>query len=166
MAFQTTITRSLVQGVEGMAVLPEDIRSSSKIAKTTLAPGRAVRVDTADAFDQVTVPTSAAQVTGDATNNTVMGVTLFDTTALTNPYVAGDPVPVVRTGVLLVLSEAVTDPSLPVYIRHTANGGNTIIGGFSSAAGTGLALAPVGTFRWLTKTTAVNSFAQLAINLP
>ncbi len=165
MSYQTSITRAPAVGVEGMLADSNQVVVQSKVAKTTLAPGRAVRVDTADAFELVTVPTSAAQVTGDATNAPPMGVTLWDTTAPTNPYVQYDPVPVVSVGTMWVICEATTDPSLPVYIRHTANGGNTVIGGFSSAAGTGLSLAPPG-FRWMTKTTATGALAKLAINLP
>lgn len=165
MAFQTSITRSPVNGVEGMIADSNEVVAESKIAKTTLAPARAVRVDSADAFDIVTVPTAAAQVTGDATNAPPIGVTMWDGTAPSNPYVAGDPVSVIREGSVYVLSEATVNPSLPVYIRHTANGGNTIIGGFSSAAGTGLSLAPAG-WRWASTTTATTQLAKLEVSLP
>ncbi len=166
MAFQTTITRSPAVGVEGMVADSNQLTVDSKLAKTTLAPGRAVRVATADAAtDYVTVPAAAAEVTGDATNSPCFGVTMWDTTALTNPYVANDPVPVSRVGTVWVISETATNPTLPVYIRHTANGGNTIVGGFSSAAGTGLSLAPPG-WRWASSQTATTSLAKLQINLP
>lgn len=166
MAFQTSITRSPVNGVEGMLADSNALAVESKVVKAaTLAPARAVRVDSADAFELVTVPTAAAQVTGDATNAPPIGVTIWDGTAPSNPYVAGDPVAVMRVGSIYVLSEATVDPSLPVYIRHTASGGNTIIGGFSSAAGTGLSLAPAG-WRWTSKTTATTQLAKLEVNLP
>jgi hypothetical protein len=167
MAFQTTITRSPALGVEGMVADSNELTVDSKLVKAaTLAPGRAVRVATADAAtDYVTVPAAAAEVTGDATNPPCFGVTMWDGTALSNPYVANDPVPVVRVGVVWVISEAATNPTLPVYIRHTANGGNTTIGGFSSAAGTGLSLAPAG-WRWASSQTATTGLAKLQINLP
>ena len=166
MAFQTTITRSPAAAVEGMLANTERPIVSSKLAKATTAPGRAVRVDTADLNDQCTVPTAAAQVTGDATTAPCMGVTFWDNTQNTNPYAANDPLPVARKCRLWVVREDAGDASTPVYIRHTANGGNTIIGGFAGAAGTGLSLAPHGSFRWLSKTTAVNQLAELAVDLP
>ena len=166
MAFQTSITRSPAVAIEGMIADSNDVIFDSCVAKAaTLAPGRCVRRDTADATPLVTVPTSAAQVTGDATNAPPLGVTMWDNTQLNNPYLVGDPVPVMRQGTMWVVREDSGDESTPVYIRHTANGGNTVIGGFAGAAGTGLALAPAG-FRWLTKTTATNQLAKLLVNLP
>lgn len=165
MSFQTTITRSPVAGVEGMLADSGDIDVVSKLAKAQVAPGRAVRIDTGDTFEQVSVPTSAAQVTGDATNAPPVGVTLWDNTALTNPYAANDPIPVVREGKMWVICEDAVDPSKPVYIRHTVNGGLTVIGGFACTAGAGLALAPAG-WRWMSKTTATTQLAILAVNLP
>jgi hypothetical protein len=165
MAFQTAITRSPAAAFEGMLADSNHVDVVSKLAKTTTAPGRAVRLDTADTFEQASVPSAAAQVTGDATTAPCIGVTFGDVTALTNPYVAGDPMPVLRKGEVWVIREDAGDHSTPVYIRHTANGGNTVIGGFAGAAGTGLSLAPVG-YRWMTKTTATNSLAILSVNLP
>jgi hypothetical protein len=165
MAFQTSITRSPAVGLEGMLADSNDVVVDSCIAKAQVAPGRCVRRDTADATPIVSVPTSAAQVTGDATNAPPLGVTMLDVTALTNPYAANDPVPIVRYGTMWVIREDAGDESTPVYVRHTANGGNTVIGGFAGAAGTGLALAPAG-FRWLSKTTATNQLAKLFINMP
>lgn len=167
MAFQTAITRSPVKGVEGMlASTSISPVISSAIAKALVAPGRMVRVDAADAQDQVTVPTSAAQITGDATNGTCLGITQWDATALNNPFAAGDPLGIIRQGEVYVICETAVDPSLPVYVRHTANGGNTIIGGFSAVAGTGLALLPVGCARWMEKVTTVTSLVKLSVALP
>lgn len=165
MAFQTSITRSPAVGVEGMIANSNHVRVASKLAKAQVAPGRAVRFDTADTFEQASVPTSAAQVTGDATNAPCVGVTMWDTTALSNPYAANDPLPILKQGEIFVVREDAGNDSTPVYIRHTASGGNTVIGGFAGAAGTGLSLAPTG-FRWMSTTTATNQLAILAVNLP
>lgn len=165
MAFQTSITRAPVAAVEGMLADSQHSDVLSKLAKAQTAPGRAVRIDTADTFEQVSVPTAAAQVTGDATTAPPIGVTFWDNTQNTNPYAANDPIPVLRSGKIWVICEDAVDPSKPVYIRHTANGGNTVIGGFAGAAGTGLSLAPAG-WRWLSKTTTTNQLAVLAVNLP
>lgn len=165
MAFQTTITRSPVVGFEGGAADSNPLTCDSKVAKTTLAPGRAVRVDAADAFELVTVPTAATHITGAAAIAPVLGVTLCDTTQPANPYVAGDPVPVVRQGTMWVICEDAVSPALPVYIRHTTDASGTVIGGFRASAATGAALAAAG-FRWVSTTTAVNQLAKLEINLP
>jgi len=167
MAFPTTILRSPAIGVEGMIADSSHIEVDSCVAKTTLAPGRAVSKAAGDAAtpDLVTVPTTAAMVTGDATNTPVLGVTLWDNQALTNPYVQYDPVGVLRQGTMWVISEDVVNPSLPVYIRHTTDASGTVIGGFRGSAATGAALAARG-FRWVSTTTAVNSLAKLEINLP
>lgn len=165
MAFQTAITRSPAAGVEGMIADGRHVDGRSCIAKTTLAPGRAVRGDAGDAYEIVSVPDSAAEVTGDATHQPVMGVTMWSNVASTNPYVAGDPVTVLKKARVFVLCEDVMNPSLPVYIRHTANGGDTTVGGFRASAATGASLAPPG-FRWITPTTAVYGLAVLEVNLP
>ncbi len=165
MSFPSAPLRAPAVAVEGMLADSNHVKGDSRLAKTTLAPGRAVRVATADiATGKVTVPAAAAQVTGDATNAPCFGVTMFDTTALTNPYVADDPVVVIREGTVWVIPEDGVDESLPVYIRHTVNGGLTVVGGFAGAAGTGLSLAPAG-WRWASKAIA-GALAQLEISLP
>lgn len=55
----------------------------------------------------------------------------------------GDLIDVLARGAVIVSCEdATANIDDPVYVRHTANGGNTLIGVVASAAGTGLDLLP------------------------
>lgn len=61
------------------------------------------------------------------------GLVGFVAADMTKPYLAGgyangDDVPVMYTGVICVLTEGAVAQGGAVYIRHTANGGNTQLG--------------------------------------
>lgn len=57
-------------------------------------------------------------------------------------WASGDRTRYVREGYITVITEGAVSDTDPVYVRHTANGGNTQLGACAGAAGTGLSLLP------------------------
>ena len=57
-------------------------------------------------------------------------------------WAAGDYCRYIRDGYGVGITEAAVSDQDPVYVRYAADGGNTQLGAFTNAAGTGLALLP------------------------
>jgi len=53
-------------------------------------------------------------------------------------YEEGDPVSMIEKGDIVMYSETTSAIGDPVFVRHTADGGNTRIGAIANATGTGL----------------------------
>jgi hypothetical protein len=122
----------------------------------------------------------AVQLFGDAglrllpsgADDIVLGVTPYDASlpplgsipGYAGAWAAGITASILRKGRIWVLVEQDVDPTLPVYVRYSASGGNTTLGKFRVDADSShaLQLAPA---RWLTTTTA-GSLALLEVNIP
>lgn len=72
----------------------------------------------------------------------------YDTTLGYSSYADKSTVPVLRRGPVWVKPEGSVSPGVAVYVRTAASGGNTILGKFAGAAGTGL--VAFSKARWLT----------------
>lgn len=71
----------------------------------------------------------------------------YDATLGYSAYADKRTVPVMRRGPIYVKPEGNVSTSLPVYVRTAPSGGNTRLGKFASAAGTGLVAFPKA--RWM-----------------
>ena len=80
-------------------------------------------------------------------------------------YDANDSASVLKKGRIWVLAEETVDPTSPVFLRHTANGGTTAPGRFRASADTARA-DEITNARWVTTTTAADQLALLEINMP
>jgi hypothetical protein len=164
MPFQTSITRFPVVGVAGMLADTNDVDVDSKVAQASVAPGLAVVFNSGDNPDLVRAPTTTGQVT---TAGQLKGVTMWDTTALTNPYAAGDPMPILKCGVIWVIVEEVVSPLSPVFVRFAAGAGGTALGAFRASADTATAVqVPSQIMSYESTTTAVNQLVKLRVNIP
>jgi hypothetical protein len=164
MAFQTSITRSPAVAVAGMLADTNDVSVDSKVAQASVAPGLAVCFHTGDNTDLVRAPAATGEVT---TAGQLKGVTMFDTTALSNPYAAGDPMPILKQGVMWVIAEEVVTPLSPVFIRFAAGAGGTALGAFRASADTATAVqVPSQIMSYETTTTGVNQLVKVRVNIP
>lgn len=125
---------------------------------TKIPFGRFVRKDTADG---VALPS--------ATGQRLLGVTLINKAESfldqTEPYgyLENEQVAILKKGEIIVYCEVATVAySDPVYVRHTADGGLTVIGGVSNVAGTGLDLLPNAKFA---SSVVFSSRAVISVNL-
>lgn len=166
MAFQTTITRAPVVAAEGMIADSNTIAVDSRVAQAGIAPARAVCFHTGDNPDLVRAPAATGEVT---TAGQLKGVTMWDNTQLTNPYTAGDPLPVLKTGVIWVLAEEAVSPLSPVFVRFANTGSGAVPGVpgcFRASADTATAVqVPSQCMTWESTTTGAG-LAKLRVNVP
>ena len=106
-----------------------------------------------------------------ATGFTFEGISVMIHKAIPNStgeaqYEIDEAISVLRKGRIWVLSESIVNPSSPVFLRHTVNGGTTAPGRFRIDADTARADDISANARWLTTTTAIDQLALLEINLP
>lgn len=118
----------------------------------------------------VTTATEGLSALPSATGFTLDGVSVAKNVATPNAtgiaqYDANTPITTLRKGRIWVLAEQAVNPSLPVYLRHTANAGTTAPGRFRADADTARADL-VSNARWITTTTVADDLALLEINLP
>lgn len=165
MAFPTSILQTPAVAVEGMPANTNHLRADSKVAQAAIAPGRAVCFHAADNTALVRAPAATGEVTA---NGSLAGVTMFDATALTNPYAANDPLPVVNDGDVWVLAEEAVSPSDPVFIRFANTGSGAVPGVpgcFRKSADTATAVAAPAGWRFLTSTSGAG-LVQLRVRTP
>ncbi len=138
---------------------PNNLRSSLKCG-VLIAPGRAI----CSVVDGVAkLPTSSAEALGS------LGVSVFlpmksDAVAPINQedFQVDEFLLYLTTGEIWVAVEAAVTAGQQALVRHTANGGLTILGGFRGDANTGAVALP-GT-RFVTSTAGAG-FAKLRLNL-
>lgn len=162
---QTTYNAQPAVAIAGMQADAMRSDTISRIAKTDLGFGLAVMTVTAD-DTQCDKPGSSAAV--------ILGVTVYDAalppagslngSAYAGAYAAGMEVRILRKGRIWVIAEQNVDPTLAVYARHTANGGNTTLGKFRVDIDTANAVL-LANAKWLSTTTA-GGLALLEINIP
>ena len=97
------------------------------------------------------------------------GIPIYDSSRppydSSNNYSDQDPCPVLVRGAIWVKPEATfSDEKRNVYVRTTASGLLTTLGGFAGSSGTGLVLAAGNSLKWLSGCNA-NGLAILGINV-
>jgi len=169
MTVQTTYLTQLPVAYEGQVAdssMHNEIVSS--YVSATCAPGRMLCRDTSDTLSKL--PASAADLA------VPIGISIYDSAKAPGLYGATLPtgqtfpaaVPCLRRGRMWVIAEITVTQGQPVFVRHTANGGSTILGGFRNTADAVLGVdtaAQIDNAVWATSATTGN-LAQVEINLP
>jgi hypothetical protein len=157
---QTVMNAGPAAGFAGMLADTDMGKRAESFAAAVAVP-LGVGVCKAGSDTQCKLPTSAgeaAKLFGVAIHSHVEGGANGS-----DDYPIGAMVPVLSRGVAWVKVEAAVVKGDPVYVRHTADGILTQLGGWSNAAGTGLALVAGAKF---ISSAAGGGLAQLQVNLP
>jgi hypothetical protein len=88
----------------------------------------------------VKLPVTATDVT-----DVGSGVSAFDETKASNSvggYADNETIKIGRKGYFVVETETAVTKEAPVLVRHTSNGGNTVLGRYRAGADTGAAVLP------------------------
>ena len=157
---QLDYSSSMAAGFPGMKADLEHGYTRSYSATVDVPPGCVV--SRAGADDRCKLPTNAGEA------GALLGVALHSHTLANDAsgvakYVDGDTVSVLRKGTVYVQAEEAVAEGDPVYVRHTANGGNTQLGAVRKSADTGCVLVPGLMFR---TSAALGKVSVLEINLP
>jgi hypothetical protein len=129
------------------------------VAGSAVPFGRLVSLDTTD--NTIDLPSAAGQI--------IAGVTVFNPTnnaayldsSDTDGIASGKFVDILTQGDIWVSCESATaKPGESVYVRHTADGSKTTLGGVANATGTGLELVPGAMFI----STASDGLAIIKVN--
>lgn len=141
---QTSYSQRLTEALAGMLAAPiEDCLIDSKINAADLPAGVFVTRDAAD--DAVKVPTTTGEVTASGVGFTVLNLAHEPPTdGSTVDCPAGKGVSVIRRGRIWVLTETDMTYGQAVFVRFTANGGNTQLGKVRKDADTSNAVAAPG----------------------
>lgn len=127
----------------------DDCVIESKINAAALPAGVFVTRDAAD--DAVKVPTTTGEVTASGVGFTMLNIAREPVAdGSTTDHAAGKGVSVVRQGKIWVLTETAMTYGQSVFVRFTANGGNTQLGKVRNDADTANAVAAPG---WTCRTT-------------
>jgi hypothetical protein len=147
---QTSYSQRLSEALAGMLASPiDDCEIESKINAAAIPAGIFVTRNAAD--DACKVPTTTGEVTASGMGFTVLNLArepVADDSTIDNP--AGKGVSVLRRGRIWVLTETAMTYGQSVFVRFTANGGNTQLGKVRNDADTANAVAAPG---WVCKTT-------------
>jgi hypothetical protein len=162
MATQTSFSIAPALAYAGMVADESPAVRWTRLAAASIGfgIGACKRSTQADDSDECAGPTQATDVTA-----RFRGITLRDETRKNGTgYESGDPVVLLRRGLVWVEVEGAVTEDGDVYCRHTANGGNTVLGKFRADADTtNAALVPSAKFR---STTAGAGLALIELNLP
>lgn len=164
---QTSFSAAPAQAIAGMLADAGRVDCISRVAKTDLGFGLAVM--------QYVANDNQCDKLG-ASTDVILGVTVYDASlppagsyngaSYAGAYVAGMAVRIARKGRIWVLIEQDVDPTLAVYARYTASGGNTVLGKFRVDADSSKA-QQITQAKWLTTTTAASGLpALLEVNIP
>lgn len=158
-AWQTDVAESIATThFEGSLAEPVSELRSGRIAEVTIPAGRLVVPGTAD--HQLKLPTSAAEVLKARGVSVLMPLKSESGT----DFAINDAVLFLEDGEIWVFVEAAVTDGDQALARHTANGGNTVLGRFRGTADTGASVVPGARF---TSTQATpGGLAKLKIDLP
>lgn len=145
---------------EGTPAEPISELRSERIAQVVIPAGRLVVPGTTE--KQLKLPTSAAEVAK------AMGVSVLMPLKSESgtDFAIGDAVLFCEDGVIWVVVEEAVNDGDPALARHTANGGNTVLGRFRTTADTGAAAVPSARFRSASVTFGSLLLAKLKFDLP
>lgn len=158
MVFQSSYGLAPAQGIEGMIATAS--RIDDKLTRVAHVATPAGRLCVRQSEFKSRLPTAAGDIT---TTGLVLGVSVYDSMRMSAGYAAGDLVTILHKGVIWVLVEDAVTEGGAVYVRHTANGGATTIGGFRGTTDTGASLLAGATFR---SSASAAGLAILEINVP
>jgi hypothetical protein len=160
-AWQTDVAETIsTTHFEGSPAEPISELRSERVAQVVIPAGRLVVPGTA--AHQLKLPTSAAEVTKAYGVSILMPLKSESGT----DFAINEPVLFCEDGVVwVVVEEAVADGD-PVLARHTANGGNTVLGRFRTTADTGASALPAARFRSASVTFGSLLLAKLKFDLP
>lgn len=158
MVMQSSYNAAPPIAIEGMVATATRVGDTlSRVAHVAIAAGRlCVR----QSEGKARLPTAAGDIT---TAGLVLGVSRYDAMRPSPGYAVNDVVAVLHNGVIWVLVEDAVTEGGAVYVRHTANGGATTIGGFRGTTDTGAALLGNATFR---SSASAAGLAMLELNTP
>lgn len=136
---QTSVAEQAL-GFPGMKADSGNDDVISRIAEGALVDGTLAVVGTS-VDTEAKAPTAGADVT---TLTSLRGVVLHsharESGAAANPsYADGDMVSLMRSGRVLVKVEEAVTPASPVFVRHAAGAGGTVLGAFRASADTATA---------------------------
>lgn len=157
-AWQTDVAETIsTTHYEGSPAEPVSELRSGRTAEVVIPAGRLVVPGTTD--KQLKLPTSAAEVA------TAYGVSVLMPlkSEVSTDFAIGEAVLYLEDGEMWVYSETAVTDGQPALARHTANGGNTVLGRFRMGADTGAAAVPSARFRG---TTAAPGLAKVKFDLP
>jgi hypothetical protein len=175
MPIQTTYGYSYTNGIQGM---PYDLTPSYDV---TAECGTAIDFGVGLVIDSTRTPSEnrIGVKLPDGSGNIFAGISVYDraqqvnsgtpaslstlTTTEGTQYPASEAIRMRKRGRIRVYSEQAVNPSLPVYLRYTVNGGLTV-GNFRVDADTSKALL-ISNASWVSTTTAAG-IAVVEINLP
>ncbi len=162
-AWQTDVAESIsTTHYEGSPAEPVSELRSGRVAEVAIPAGRLVVPGTAQ--HQLKLPTSAAEVATARGVSVLMPLKGEPTTAnANNDFAIGEAVLYCEDGVMWVYSETAVTDGQPALARHTANGGNTVLGRFRMGADTGAAAVPSARFDG---TTSAPGLAKVKFDLP
>lgn len=147
---QTSYSQRLSEALAGMLAAPiDDCEIESKINAAAIPAGIFVTRDAND--DACKVPTTTGEVTASGMGFTVLNLAhepVSDGSTVDNA--AGKGCSVIRKGRIWVLTETAMTYGQNVFVRFTANGGNTQLGKVRNDVDTANAVAAPG---WVCKTT-------------
>lgn len=163
-AWQTDVAESIsTTHFEGSLAEPVSELRSGRVAEVAIPAGRLVVPGTAE--HQLKLPTSAAEVLKARGVSVLMPLKGEPTTANpNNDFAINEAVLFLEDGEIWVFVEAAVTDGDQALARHTANGGNTVLGRFRGNADTGASVVPGARF---TSTQATpGGLAKLKIDLP
>jgi hypothetical protein len=157
-AYQTEFGESIsTTHFEGSLAEPVSELRSGRVAEVAIPAGRAVCPGTG--AHKLKLPTSAAEVAKCYGISVLMPLKSESGT----DFAIGEAVLYLEEDEIWVWSETAVNDGDPALVRHTANGGNTVLGRFRAGADTGAALLPGVRF---TSTRADAGLAKVRITLP
>lgn len=164
MSVQTSVDTDFAVAIAG---LPRGIvgRTIDRIASTVIQSGTLVVQGASDGVCKR--PASSGDVgkaLGVAPARVTSDSRFPSTSTADSTYQVGDNVGAIAEGHVWVVVEEAVSAGAACYVRHTANGGNTLLGAFRSDADTANAALLSGA-RYLTSTTG-SGLALVAINVP
>lgn len=137
---QTSVLNDFAPFVAGMCAYPGKPKSvDSEVVNLAAGIPFGRHVCRASA-GTVKLPVVATDVT-----DVGSGISAFDETKPANSvggYADKETIKVARKGYWVVETETAVTKEAPVLVRHTANGGNTVLGRFRAGADTGAAVLP------------------------
>lgn len=158
-AYQTDFAESIsTTQYEGMPAEPVSKLRAGRVAEVVVPAGRLVVPGTG--AHQAKLPTSAAEVLKALGVSVLMPLKSETST----DFAIGEAVLYLQTDEIWVVVEAAVTDGQQALARHTANGGNTVLGRFRGDADTGASVVPG--CRFTSSQPTPGGLAKLRLNLP